>query len=93
MIVFIDHNSNHIRIVPVKSRKSEHLVEAYKGTCEWYKEKGFEAQLLRLDNEISKLMIQAIKENNQDYQLASPSDRPSDQPCRKGNASSQGTLH
>ena len=74
MIIFIDYNSNHIKIVPVKSRKSEHLVEAYKKTHEWFKEKGFEAQLLRLDNEISKLMIQAIKENNQDYQLASPSD-------------------
>ena len=74
MIIFIDHNSNYIRIVPVKSRKSEHLVEAYKTTYEWYKDKGFEAELLRLDNEISKLMIKAIKENNQDYQLASPSD-------------------
>ena len=61
MIVFIDHNSNHIQIVPVKSRKSEHLVEACKETHDWHKEKGFEAQLLRLDNEMSKLMIQAIK--------------------------------
>ena len=74
VIIFIDCNSNYIRIVPVKSRKSEHLVEAYKGTYKWYKERGFEAQLLQLDNEISKLMIQAIKENNQEYQLASPSD-------------------
>ena len=67
-------NSNCIIIVPVKSRKSEHLVEAHKGTCEWHKERGFEAQPLRLDNETSKLMIQAIEDNNQDYQLASPSD-------------------
>ena len=74
MIIFIDYNSNYIRIVPVKSRKSEHLVEAYKETHEWFKEKGFEAQLLKLDNEVSKLMISAIKENNQTYQLASPSD-------------------
>ena len=41
---------------------------------EWYKERGFEAQLPRLDNKMSKLMIQAIKGNNQDCQLASPSD-------------------
>ena len=74
IIVFIDYNSNYIRLVPVKSRKSEHLVEAYKTTHTWYKDKGFEAELLRLDNEISKLMITAIKGNNQAYQLASPSD-------------------
>ena len=74
VIILIDCNSNCIRVVPMKSRKSEHLVEARKGTHEWFKEKGFEAQLLRLDNEISELMIQAIKENNQDYQLALPSD-------------------
>ena len=74
MIIFIDCNSDCIRIVPVKSQKSEHLVEACKGTCEWCKERGFEAQLLKLDNEISKLMITAVKENNQACQLASPSD-------------------
>ena len=60
MIVFIDYNSNYIRIVPVKSRKSEHLVEAHKTTCDWHKARGFEAEPLRLDNETSKLMTQAI---------------------------------
>ena len=74
MLIFIDHNSNHIRIVPIKSRKSEHLVEACKETHAWFKERGFEAELLRLDNEISKLMIQAIKAAGQECQLASPSD-------------------
>ena len=74
MLVFIDHNSNCIRIAPIKSRKSEHLVEACKATHTWFKERGFEAELLRLDNEISKLMIQAIKEKGQECQLASPSD-------------------
>ena len=74
MIVFVDCNSNHIRIVPVKSQKSEHPVEAHKRTHEWCEDGGFEAQPLQLDNETSKLMIQAIKENNQDYQLTSPSD-------------------
>ena len=49
-------------------------MEAYRNTHAWYKEKGFEAQLLRLDDKISKPMITAIKENNQAYQLASPSD-------------------
>ena len=49
-------------------------MEACKETCDWHKEKGFEAQLLKLDNETSKSMIQAIKTNNQDCQPASPSD-------------------
>ena len=84
MLIFIDCNSNHIRIVPVKSRKSEHPVEAHKGTCEWHKDRGFEAQSLRLDNEMSKLMIKATKENSQDCQLASPGDHRTN-PAERAN--------
>ena len=61
MIILIGCDSNCIRIVPVKSRKSEHLVEACKSTHDWLlKDEGFEAQLLRSDNEISKLMILSL---------------------------------
>ena len=63
-----------IRIVPIKSMKSEHLVEACTNTHTWFKERGVEAELFRLDNEISKSMIQAIKDKGQDCQLESPSD-------------------
>ena len=36
--------------------------------------RGFIAQLLELDNKISKILVQAINDNELDYQLASPND-------------------
>ena len=38
------------------------------------KSKGIIAQLVRLDNEISKCMIAELKKQGLDYQLASPGD-------------------
>ena len=50
------------------------MVTAYKEAYAWYKCKGFTARLLKLDNEISKTLIQAINDNELEYQLASPND-------------------
>ena len=57
-----------------KSRKSQNLVAAFETGYQWFKEQWFSAELLKLDNEISKALIEAIKENKLDYQLASPND-------------------
>ena len=68
----IDGDSNYIKLTLLKSRKSEAMVSAYKEAYAWYKSKGFIARILKLDNEISKTLIQAINDDQLDYQLASP---------------------
>ena len=74
ILTMIDWDSNHIKLIPIESRKSETLVDAHKEACHWFLEKGFKAHLLRLDNEVSKILIDAIGEDNLECQLASPSD-------------------
>ena len=70
----VDWDSNYIKLMPIKSRKSETLVAAYKEAYHWFQEQGFKAHLLRLDNEVSKILIDAIGEDNLVCQLASPGD-------------------
>ena len=72
ILTMIDCDSNYIKLVPLKSRKA--MVTAYKEAYAWYKSKGFTARLLKLDNEISKTLIQAIQDDELEYQLASPND-------------------
>ena len=74
LLIMIDWDSNYIKIIPVKSRKSHTIVNAYKEGYHWFKDRGFTAQLLKLDNEVSKALITAIGEDDLDYQLASPND-------------------
>ena len=70
----IDWDSNYIKLIPMKSRKSQNLVTAFEIGYQWFQEQGFSSELLKLDNEISKDLIEAIKDNKLDYQLASPND-------------------
>jgi len=70
----IDWDSNYIKLIPIKSRKSNVIMEAYREAYHWFKNQGFQAELLKLDNEVSKILIQAITEDALDYQLASPND-------------------
>ena len=74
VLIMIDWDSNYIKLIPMKSRKSQNLVAAFETGYQWFRDKGFSAELLKLDNEISKALIDAIKENKLDYQLASPND-------------------
>ena len=74
ILTLIDCDSNYIKLIPLKSRKSETMVRAYQEAYEWYKSHGFIPRLLKLDNEISNALIQAINNNNLEYQLASPND-------------------
>ena len=74
ILIIIDWDTNYIRLIPMKSRKSHCLVSAFEEGYKWFREKRFTSELLKLDNEVSKDLIQAIKNNNLDYQLASPND-------------------
>eukprot|EP00532_Pseudo-nitzschia_australis_P014697 CAMPEP_0168284554 /NCGR_PEP_ID=MMETSP0141_2-20121125/23578_1 /TAXON_ID=44445 /ORGANISM="Pseudo-nitzschia australis, Strain 10249 10 AB" /LENGTH=143 /DNA_ID=CAMNT_0008228585 /DNA_START=853 /DNA_END=1284 /DNA_ORIENTATION=- len=70
----VDYDSNYIHAVPIKSRKAEDLVAGFDACYQTLTDNGIEGTYVRLDNEASKLLIQYIKSNNMDYQLASPGD-------------------
>ena len=74
ILVMIDWDTNYIKLIPLKSRKADTYVNAYKEGYEWFKEHGVQAKLLKLDNEISNTLIQAITADKLEYQLASPDD-------------------
>mmetsp|Transcript_977 Transcript_977/g.2135 ORF Transcript_977/g.2135 Transcript_977/m.2135 type:complete len:119 (+) Transcript_977:138-494(+) len=70
----IDWDSNYIKLVPLKSRKSNSIVTTYRDTYNWFKTHGFQATLLKLNNEVSKMLINAITDDDLDYQLVSLND-------------------
>ena len=74
IFIMYDFDNNYINAVPIVSRKSHVLVEAFKTCYEELKAKNLTARLLRLDNEISKDLIAAIEAENLEYQLVSPGD-------------------
>ena len=71
-MIMYDYNSGYINAIPMKSRKSNELVRAFKQGYAELTDAGLTGQLLRLDNKISKDLITAIKDKNLEYQLASP---------------------
>ena len=73
MVVF-NYDSNAILATPTKSRKATDLVAAYNEIHQQLIDAGIKPVLQRLDNEISKVLIKAIKEKGIDFQLASPHD-------------------
>ena len=74
IMVMYDYDTNYINAVPIKSRKSNELVRAFKVCYDELKLRGFTAQVLRLDNEISTELIKAIEEEHLEYQIVSPGD-------------------
>ena len=74
ILIMTDIDSNHVKLIPSKSRKAEACATAHQAGHDWFKDKGIIAKLLRLDNEVSNLLIQTIKKDNLKMQLASPDD-------------------
>eukprot|EP00532_Pseudo-nitzschia_australis_P011281 CAMPEP_0168233864 /NCGR_PEP_ID=MMETSP0140_2-20121125/17949_1 /TAXON_ID=44445 /ORGANISM="Pseudo-nitzschia australis, Strain 10249 10 AB" /LENGTH=183 /DNA_ID=CAMNT_0008166597 /DNA_START=687 /DNA_END=1235 /DNA_ORIENTATION=- len=70
----VDYDSKYIHAVPIKSRKAEDLVEGFRACYSNLTTNGLAGTYVRLDNEASRLLIQHIKSNNMEYQLASPGD-------------------
>ena len=69
-----DFDTNFINAISIKSRKASELVRAFEECYNTLKKNGLTAQLLHLDNKVSKDLIAAIEKNQLEYQLASPSD-------------------
>ena len=58
----------------MKSRKSTDITKAYQACYRRLTKKGFTAELIRLDNEVSIELIKAIKADKLDYQIVPPND-------------------
>jgi hypothetical protein len=74
IMVMYNYDSNVILATTMKSRKAPDLVAAYNELHQQLLDGGVKAVLQRLDNEISRVLIKAIKDKGIDYQLASPHD-------------------
>jgi hypothetical protein len=74
IMVLYNYDSNAILATTMKSRKAPDLVAAYNELHQQLLDGGVKPVLQRLDNEISRVLINAIKEKGIDYQLASPHD-------------------
>ena len=69
-----DYNSNVIDATAVKSRNSDDLITAYEELHKHLQEGGIQPVLQKLDNEVSKSMIEYIKNKGMKYQLANSFD-------------------
>lgn len=67
-----DYDSNYIHAVPIKLWKAEALVKGFHVCYTTLANNGFDATIVRLDNEVSTLLIEYIKSRKLQYQLASP---------------------
>ena len=72
IMVLYNYDSNIILEAPSKTRKHLDLVEAYDKMYKILISAGVVPVIQRLDNEVSKLLIESIKEKKLQYQLASP---------------------
>jgi hypothetical protein len=74
IMVLYNYDSNGILAKTMKSRKAPELVAAYNELHQQLLDGGIKPVLQRLDNEVSKVLIQAIKDKGINFQLASPND-------------------
>jgi hypothetical protein len=55
VVIFYIFDANYIRLVPIKNRSKEELLQVYHETYDWLVQRGFNPQLYKLDNEIRPL--------------------------------------
>ena len=72
--VMVDVDTGYINAAGISSRKAPQLVLGFQECYKKLKSKGIIAQVVCLDNEISKRMIVEFKRQGLDYQLAAPGD-------------------
>jgi hypothetical protein len=70
IFVLYDYDSNAILAEPIPSRKKEDLIQGYEACYHKLKSAGIKPILQRLDNEVSKDLINCIEEKQITYQLA-----------------------
>ena len=71
IFIMYDYDSNYTFAVPVKTRKTSEYLRAFQECYDELKNRGFTAQLLRLNNKISKDLIACIGDNELDFQIVS----------------------
>ena len=72
--IMYDTDSNYIKPMAMASRETDEIIRCYSESYAQLQGAGFTAQLLRLDNEFSKKLINKIESDKLDYQLAAPGD-------------------
>ena len=72
--IFIMYNfeNSYIKAVSVKSQETDNYIEAFQLCYDNLCRHGVIAQLLHLDNEMSKALIERIETNKLDFQIVSP---------------------
>ena len=74
IFIMLDCDSNYVKGCAMKSREIDEILRCYNKCYTYYKNAGFTARLLRLDNEVSKRLVQKIIDDKLDYQLVAPHD-------------------
>ena len=74
--IYVMHDmiTNYINVKGLTSRRAPELIRGFEECYNDLKKKGFIAQLVKLDNEISKKMVHLFETQNLDYQLVAPGD-------------------
>ena len=61
IFIMLDYDSNYIKATHMYSRNYEEMVRCFKLCYDEFKQAGFTAHLLKLDNEVLKELIQVIE--------------------------------
>ena len=74
IFVLYDFDSNYISAIPIKSRKTNEYIRAFRECYDELRHRGFTARIVRLDNEISAELIKCIRRKKLAIQIVSPGD-------------------
>jgi hypothetical protein len=72
ILVLYDYDSNAILAEPIKSRKQDEIVKAYKALHAYLTKRGLRPKLQKLDNEASKLLRDEMDTLDVNWQLVPP---------------------
>lgn len=74
IFIMYDTDSKYIKPLAMTSRETNEILRCFKECYDYFKKANFTARLLRLDNEVSKRLIDRIETEGLEYQLAAPYD-------------------
>ena len=64
IFIMYDCDSDYIKGIAMKNRETSEMVRCYSEWYDFFKTAGFTARLLRLDNEVSRTLINVLKKTN-----------------------------
>ena len=94
--IFYVYDSNFIKGVPIKSRKKDELLKAYKEIYAYCEQRGYKPQLHKLDNETSKMLrhlLQVSKLTCNTHHQTCTGPIQQREPCRHGSHVASPYLH